>query len=47
MPLILAVFLLSTMYGRGRLQQIRAVDALSLFAAGLATGVAMVNLIKK
>jgi hypothetical protein len=47
MPIILAVVLLGTMVSRGRLEQIRTVDALSLFAAGLAVGVAIVNLTKK
>jgi hypothetical protein len=46
MPILLAVVLISTMISRGRLQQIRTVDALSLFAAGLAVGAAIVNIVR-
>jgi hypothetical protein len=47
MPVLLAVVLIAAMISRGRLQQIRTVDALSLFTAGVAVGAAVVNLLKR
>ncbi len=38
-PIALALVLLGTMVSRGRLQQIRAIDIVSLVAIGFALGV--------
>jgi hypothetical protein len=46
-PIVLSIVLIAAMISRGRLDRIPTVDVLSLFAAGMAFGVAIVNLLRR
>jgi len=47
LPLVMSVFLFARLLSSGRLEAIRTVDALSLFACGLTFGVFILRLAQK